>query len=393
MIREEPFGYTLYDRRRLRHKFLKSCDVDGKQDVSGISVSSIERWSGDLTNAPKNIIYSPIRVYFEATSKCNLRCRTCFNSSGREMPGEMTTEEVKRMLDGLSRDNVLDIRFSGGEVTQRRDWYEVLKHARTLGFATSLNTNGVYDDPAVIDGLATLGLEQITISIDGGRDHHNYIRGRGNFERSVRSLHELHEKGARLRINTVLTRGSSADLEEILELAGQYVDEINFFYMRTTGRALTISDQSVSFDELNAFNRMLEGLQGRYSHVNILHGSQVTMMNSIDANTKSEFGLEMGGPDGFTRFNILPDGSIWPGGYTPRIAPGFYLGNIKEEGYSILNVWRNSQKLNEFRQMSLDLQKKCLACEEKDVRCPGANIEMELNRKNESDGKNPYCLY
>lgn len=391
VLRDEKFGYTLFDKVRMRHKFLSSAD---DLRFSDIEVEDFERWTADLSDAPEDIIYSSIRIYFELTSACLLRCKTCFNQSGKAKADEMNTEEVIRTLDGLRNDNVLDIRFSGGEVTTRPDWFEILSHAKELGFSVSLNTNGVYkNSKQTIDQLASLDLEQITISIDGGHDFHDYIRGKGNYERTVKTLEELHKQGAHLRINTVLTKGAANDLEEILDLAERFVEEINFFYMRTVGRALGILDQVVSYEELHKFDERIEKLKPKYPHMRILHGSKVMVVNSISSYVTSSVGLKMGGPDGFTRFNLLPNGSIWPGGYTPHLRPDFYLGNIKEEGYSLLNIWRNSHKLKEFREISLRLQESCLKCPEKNVKCPGASMEMEFYREQTPEHKNPYCIY
>ena len=301
ILRDEKFGYTLFDRVMLRHKFLSKTDNNLK--FPDIVVDDFERWTADLSEAPADIVYSPIRIYFELTSGCFLRCKTCFNQSGKAKPDEMTTDEVKKTLDGLRNDNVLDIRFSGGEVTTRPDWFEILKYAKRLGFSVSLNTNGVYKNPELtIDQLASLDLEQITLSIDGGRDFHNYIRGKENYERTVKTLEELHKRDAHLRINTVLTKGAANDLEEILDLAGRFVEEINFFYMRTAGRALGILDQVVSYEELHQFDEHVDSLKPKYPQMRILHGSKVMVVNSIASEVTSNVGLKTGGPDGFTRF-------------------------------------------------------------------------------------------
>ena len=132
VLREEIFGFTLFDRVKMRHKFIPSIEPKN-MFFQNQYVENYELWSSNLSSIPNDIIYSPIRVYFEFTLACNLRCRTCFNTSGIAKPEELSTKEVKKTLDGLRKDNVLDIRFSGGETTQRKDWYEILKYAKALG--------------------------------------------------------------------------------------------------------------------------------------------------------------------------------------------------------------------------------------------------------------------
>jgi radical SAM protein with 4Fe4S-binding SPASM domain len=183
------------------------------------------------------------------------------------------------------------------------------------------------------------------------------------------------------------------DLEKILEVFCPYIEEINFFTMKPVGRAKNLSKQLISYKKRHEFSERLEKIKNNYPSVRILHNQQVTTLNSIDQMTHSEFGLVTGGPDGFTRFNILPDGSMWPGGYTPRLNQKFYLGNIKKEDYTLLRIWRDSLVLDEFRKMSLNLQEKCLACKEKNKKCPGGSMEMEFYRENNPDHKNPYCRY
>lgn len=383
IYREEYFGYTRFDKKRMKHKFVESIEEDSNSVVLKANDDYFQN----------GLIYSPIRIYYELTSICNLNCKTCFNKSGKKRNDELNTLDVLKSLDGLRKSNVFDIRFSGGEVTMRKDWFDILKHSKDLGFATSLNTNGVYGKQSdVIDKLAKLGLEEICISIDGFKENHDYIRGDGNFKRTEESLKNLKSEGANLRINTVLTKISSNDLEPILDLASKYVSEINFFYMRTAGRALDILDDAVSYDELVDFDIRIEKLKKNYPELRILHGSQVMVNNSISNNLNENFGLNIGGPDGFTRLNLLPNGSIWPGGYTPHIRPDFYLGNLKENNFSLLYIWKNSEELNHFRSLSLNLQKSCGECPEKNIRCPGASMEMELYRGLDKSNDNPYCI-
>lgn len=257
-----------------------------------------------------------------------------------------------------------------------------------FGFAVSLNTNGVYDNPDIIDSLASLGLEQITISIDGAQKTHDRLRGEGNFERAIKSLRLLFRKGAVLRTNTVLTKNSTAEMEEIIGIAGPYVSEMNFFYVRTTGRAKKILDEAVSFEDLDDFNKRAAQIVRRYPTINILFGSQVMRVNSVALNS---LGLQLGGPDGFTRINLSADGSILPGGYAPYIDKTLNLGDIREEGYTTLQICREPAKLKQFRDRSEQLVRRCLSCPELDVRCPGINVEMDLVRQKSPQIGNPYC--
>lgn len=67
----------------------------------------------------------------------------------------------------------------------------------------------------------------------------------------------------------------------------------------------------------------------------------------------------------------------------------YIIGNIKDEGFSLINLWRNSAKLDEIRQMSKRIQERCKSCEDYEENCKGTSLEMELFRQ--KNGHNPYC--
>jgi radical SAM protein with 4Fe4S-binding SPASM domain len=390
VIRDEHFGATLYDRERLTHKFLLHKEMQSEIEFNKSVVTNPEIWKSNINSStPINLIYSPLRIYFELTLKCNLRCKTCFNSSGKSAVDEMNTEEVKQTLLGFRNDNILDIRFTGGEVTQRNDWFEILRYAKNLGFTVSLNTNGVYAKKDTLDKLIDLDLDQVTISLDGNEQSHSEIRGKGTYQKALESLKYLSEHNAKLRINTVVTKNVLKDYKDILKVANMYVDEINFFYMRTTGRALEIMDKVVTPADLHQLDLDIEAEKSKYPNLRILHGSQVMLNNSIH---NKKFGLHIGGPDGFTRMNLSANGDIYSGGYAPYIGVDLKVGNIKEEEYSMLNVWKNSEKLNKFRAKSLELQMICLNCiDKKREFCPGGSMEMALFSHANPEIGNPYC--
>jgi len=294
----------------------------------------------------------------------------------------------------MRKDNIFDIRFTGGEVTQRPDWFPILKHAKDLGFSVSLNTNGVFSDSTVIDKLVSLDLEQITISIDGLKETHDFIRGKGNFERALQSLKELHKGGANLRINTLITRPLFKEAESLCELASKYCTEINFFNTRLIGRAKKyLFNKILSFNELARFNKFMDGIASKYPNLNILYRETVTTYNSIKEH--NQLGLDWGRcPAGLTRFVLISNGDLYGCGYFPYLKrEDLKLGNIKEEGFTLLNVWRYSPNLNDFREFNRKRTLECLKkCSAYGIKCPGMCIADELNRRNLSGGINPYCF-
>jgi len=340
-----------------------------------------------------DIIYSPTRIYYELTLACNLQCKSCFNRSGKPRPNELSTDEIKKSLVDLRKANVLDLRFTGGELTRRSDWFEILKSAKELGFAVSCNTNAAYFNDEINKKLAELDIEQVTVSIDGRKEHHEANRGCNTFDRTLSNLKRMHELGVKMRINTLINKYSLNDLEYMLDLASKYVTEINFFITRFIGRGSEFKkeDGLVTFDEFYEMSKQADKLRPKYPNLNILHFEQSTIDNSSRCGIYDEFGLKVGPPDGYTRFNIMSDGSLWAGGYIPYVDSSYELGNIKTD--NIYDIWQKSKKLESFREESRKLELFCRRCDKYSKTCPGPNFELELLRKKDSSITNPYCYY
>ena len=229
-VREEAFGFTVYDRRPLTAKLVRNGRLEEIFASDRIDVQDCMYLPAKRDAYRKDILYSPYRIYYELTLACNLRCKLCFNEAGRPKPGELSTQEVFDSLDSLREANVIDLRFTGGELTMRSDWFDIMKYAQKRGFVVSCNTNAIFNQESGIpEKFAELNMDQVTVSIDGNRDNHDRNRGRGSFDQALENVKKMHDFGVRLRINTLLTRYSLNDYEFILDLARLYADEINFF--------------------------------------------------------------------------------------------------------------------------------------------------------------------
>ena len=72
----------------------------------------------------------PLSVQLDLTYRCNERCVHCYLD--HEDHGEMTTAEIKHLLDEMAAAGVLFLTLSGGEIFLRKDFFEILEYAREL---------------------------------------------------------------------------------------------------------------------------------------------------------------------------------------------------------------------------------------------------------------------
>ncbi len=105
----------------------------------------------------------PMSVQLDVTYRCNERCVHCYLD--HDDHGEMTTAEIKHLLDEMAEAGVFILTLSGGEIFLRKDFFEILEHARQLTFCVRLKTNAVMIREREAARIRDLGVESIQISI------------------------------------------------------------------------------------------------------------------------------------------------------------------------------------------------------------------------------------
>ena len=110
----------------------------------------------------------PLAVLAELTHRCPLQCPYCSNPVELDRGStELTTEEWKKVLTELAEIGVLQIHFSGGEPTARKDLVELVQHASDVGLYSNLITSAVLLTREKLAALADAGLCHVQISFQG----------------------------------------------------------------------------------------------------------------------------------------------------------------------------------------------------------------------------------
>lgn len=133
---------------------------------------------------------------------CNLECTHCINASGPDDPwlkpiAPDVAREAIREADELG---VKEIYFTGGEPFLHGEFLALLTDALAVAPTTVL-TNGTLIDDAMADRLAALARGaayslEIRVSLDDTDPEKNdRVRGAGVFDKAVRAIQLLHERG------------------------------------------------------------------------------------------------------------------------------------------------------------------------------------------------------
>lgn len=159
-------------------------------------------------------------VDLDFTRRCNLRCQHCYADAGPAEPDELSTAELKAVLDQLAAMQTLSVTVgSGGEALLRPDLLEVLEHGRKLGLLMFLVTNGMMLTPEVVQRLKGLKVV-VSVSLDGASpESHNTLRGHPQaFEQALAALRLLRGMGAIAAVNLTLNKLNYHEMPPFLAL-------------------------------------------------------------------------------------------------------------------------------------------------------------------------------
>ncbi len=158
----------------------------------------------------------PFSVSFVVTHRCNFRCKYC--DSWNQSEEEMTTQEIKQMLNELKQAGLLRLGITGGEPLLRRNIGEIIGYAKALGIQTTLVTNG----SLVKQNISALkGLDILIVSLEGPKETHDKIRGKGTFLKAVEAIRLAKANNIPVWIETVLTKDSDTKLDFLIKLSDE----------------------------------------------------------------------------------------------------------------------------------------------------------------------------
>ena len=313
----------------------------------------------------------PIAVHLDVTYRCNERCVHCYLDHNDH--GELTTAEIKGVLDQLAEAGVFFLTFSGGEVFLRRDFFEILEYARRLMFNIKIKTNAVMIDEEDARRIRELNIDTIQISVYSHRPevHDAITKLPHSLERTIQAIRFLRDQGLRITIANVLMTLNSADQDGVQELAA----ELGVHY--TVDPTITpMMDGDTSVLSLRIPGEELPGVFRNPALV----GNQEEYC--APPKPPSEEDLEgYSCSAGHSFCYISPYGDVFPCVQFP-----LPTGNIRSQKF--LDIWNHSPEMNEVRSIKAKDLTVCSSCSHVSScsRCPGlAYVEGNMRGPSTAD--------
>ena len=310
----------------------------------------------------------PLNVQLDVTYRCNERCVHCYLD--HDDHGEMTTEEIKHLLDEMADAGVFILTLSGGEIFLRKDFFEILEYARQLMFCVKLKTNAVFIREQEAARIRDLGVESIQVSIYSHRPevHDAITLVKGSLKRSVDAIRFLHSQGLRVIIANVLMAQNMADYQGVRALADELGVECTLDPTITPMMDGNRSTVGLGVDS-QALRQVFRdaSLVGDVDEFCAIPGESGS--DALDATPCSA---------GHTACYVSPYGDVFPCVQFP-----LPTGNIRQQRF--VDIWRNSSQMNDVRSIRLKDLTTCTSCSHvaSCTRCPGLAY-MEGNMRGPS---------
>jgi len=320
----------------------------------------------------------PLSVQLDLTYRCNERCIHCYLDHHDH--GEMTTAEIKDLLDQMADAGVFYLTISGGEILMRRDFFEILEYARLRTFCIKLKTNGILIRKKEADRIKALGVESVQISIYSHvpEVHDAITKLPGSLAQSIEAIRRLRAHGIHVIMANVLMVQNVHDYAGVRALAAELGAQ---FIMDPTITPMMDGDRSIL--NLNVDEAALREVFRNESLV----GGNIEEFCAPPLSPGEDDMDQLPCSAGHTACYVSPYGDVYPCVQFPLPS-----GNVRRMKF--VDIWRDSPQLNEVRSIKLRDMPACSKCTHGGTctRCPGlAYLEGNMRGPSYQDCEKSYA--
>jgi len=319
---------------------------------------------------------------WEFTLKCNLRCSHCGSKAGIPRENELNTKECFKVCEELADLGCEDVSLMGGEPFLRKDWFSVASCIKDLGMNLAFVSNGTILE-RYIEKISKLEPKVVGISLDGIKENHERIRGKGTFEKTIKAINLLRETGIQTTVITTVSKINFRDLPKMKNLI--FKKGVNWQIQVAQPFGNFKKEQMLSKEEFYATALFIakERIKNKFEDMPVIGAHCYGYYSNIlpGCNWK-------GCQAGITALGITSDGGIV--GCLSIGNDRFIEGNIREKCLS--EIWENPKNFLYNRGFNkTKLGPNCTDCKYA-LECKGGCNAMSYTITNQFHN-NPYCFY
>jgi len=188
------------------------------------------------------------RVDIKTGFICNNNCLFCAQAHKKYL-GNRITGEIKKDLE-KARKTCIDVVFTGGEPTIRKDILELVSYAKSLSYRTiQIQTNArILSYLDFCKKIIKAGANEFSPALHGhaAELHDCLTRSKGSFNQTVKAIKNLKKLNQKVITNTVVVKQNYEFLPEIAKLlVSLKVDQFQFAFVHPIGNAMKYFDDVV----------------------------------------------------------------------------------------------------------------------------------------------------
>lgn len=310
--------------------------------------------------------YTPERVDFLITKRCNLRCKHCFeNASPQKSVKCFDMDILKNIFFQMDNLNVKTLKITGGEPFCHPQIQSILELIGGARFETIILTNGMLLTNNTIDLIKSSNIK-LGISLDGISSRtHDFLRGKGSFRILYDKLRYISKIGVDLTLTFTANKINESELEQLSSIGFNELGVRCIFVnrLRPIGRANENTEMFIPDEEYVLLQERVNKLASKYGNNRIaLSDDSLPIRTSGHKQLGEDSPLVCAAGNTLLCMDEFLD--IYPCIYGQG-NKNFILGNLSNE--SLLDIWR-SKKWMPFRgDTTLSQIKGCSTCQKRDT--------------------------
>jgi len=299
------------------------------------------------------------------TQRCNLACAHCYMDAQtlqHGAPGELTTGEVKTLLDQIAgRSSETMVVLTGGEPLLRNDLETLIAHGVALGLSMVVGSNGVMLTERRVQALKTAGTMGVGISVDSIEPaRHDAFRGKpGSWEKTLAGIDNCRKHDLPFQVHFSVTEANASEIPAMIAFTrASGAKVLNVFFLVCTGRGESMTDITPA-----TYERVLQQLvEAQEQSADLIirarcapHFKRIAYQRDPASTLTRVEGYEGGGClAGIHYCRITPEGRVTACPYIP-----YEEGSIRATPF--WDIWERSPVFQQLREPQL--QGKCGECE------------------------------
>jgi len=296
----------------------------------------------------------------------------CYATERPDSNGELRRQDFLGLIDQINNiSSKAEIVLTGGEPLLSSCALELAQYAKKKGNQPQLLSNGLLINKKNGKRIAEV-FDLIKISVDGSTPEiHEFHRGKGSFQRTLRAIDILVQNNALLQISMTVTR---KNIHDIGAMVNKFGSMLTFAPLFVAGRA-------------KAHKRLaITGKEYYYALASVRGVNPLSYLVSSLERSKNQRIMKCAMGD--AEISISETGDVYP--CQLLHFPQFLAGNIKEQ--SLESIYQSSEVLKSCRNLNVLNIEGCSKCSIRFI-CGGACRARAFYEKNRVDVSGDFCEY